>query len=64
MGRVIRAQRKGNSAIFKARKHHKKGPAKFRALDFAERTSFIRGLVTNIFHDPGRGAPLTEVRYI
>lgn len=45
MGRVIRAQRKGGSAIFRARTFHRKGPAKLRALDFAERNGFIRGVV-------------------
>lgn len=45
MGRVILAQRKGGSAIFRARTFHRKGPAKLRALDFAERQGFIRGVV-------------------
>jgi len=34
MGRVIRAQRKGGSAIFRSRTFHRKGPAKLRAVDF------------------------------
>jgi hypothetical protein len=45
MGRVILAQRKGGSAIFRARTFHRKGPAKFRALDFAERQGYLRGVV-------------------
>ncbi len=55
MGRVIRSQRKGASTIFKARTTHRKGPAKLRPLDFAERHGYIRGLVKEIIHDPGRG---------
>jgi len=30
-------------------------------LDFAERNGYIRGLVKEILHDPGRGAPLAKV---
>lgn len=61
MGRVIRAQRHGGSLIFKAHSHQRKGAAKLRALDYAERHGYIRGLVKEIVHDPGRGAPLAEV---
>jgi hypothetical protein len=45
MGRVIRAQRKGGSAIFRSRTFHRKGPAKFRPLDYAERQGYLRGVV-------------------
>jgi len=45
MGRVIRGQRKGGSAIFRARTFHRKGPAKFRALDYAERQGYLRGVI-------------------
>ncbi|KAJ1508796.1 60S ribosomal protein L8 [Coelomomyces lativittatus] len=61
MGRVIRAQRKGAGGIFKAHTKHRKGAAQFRALDFAERHGYIKGLVKEIVHDPGRGAPLAKV---
>ena len=61
MGRVIRGQRKGAGSIFTSNGHHRKGAAKLRALDFAERQGFIKGLVKDIIHDPGRGAPLARV---
>jgi large subunit ribosomal protein L8e len=61
MGRVIRNQRKGSSSIFKSHTRLRKGPAKFRVLDYAERHGYIRGLVKDIIHDPGRGAPLAKV---
>ena len=32
------------------------------AQDFAERHGYIKGVVTDIIHDPGRGAPLAKVR--
>jgi len=60
MGRVIRNQRK-SGGIFQAHTKHRQGPAKLRALDFAERNGYIRGLVKEIVHDPGRGAPLAKV---
>jgi large subunit ribosomal protein L8e len=63
MGRIIRAQRKGRGGIFKARTHLRKGAAKHRPLDFAERNGYIKGLVKEIIHDPGRGAPLAVVQF-
>lgn len=45
MGRVILAQRKGKSAIFRSRTFHRKGAAKLRALDYAERQGYLRGVI-------------------
>lgn len=61
MGRVIRGSRKGKSLIFTAKTRLRKGAVKLRAVDFAERKGYIKGLIKNIVHDPGRGAPLCEV---
>ncbi|KAJ2518799.1 60S ribosomal protein L2 [Coemansia sp. RSA 1939] len=63
MGRVIRNQRKGAGSIFVARTHRRKGAAKLRSVDYAEREGYIRGLVKEIIHDPGRGAPLAKVQF-
>lgn len=63
MGRVIRAQRKGHGGIFKAHTKHRKGAAQLRPMDFAERHGYIRGVVREIIHDPGRGAPLAKVEF-
>lgn len=64
MGRVIRAQRKGAAgSVFKSHTHHRKGPAKFRSLDYGERNGYLKGVVTEIIHDPGRGAPLARVDF-
>ncbi|WWC66954.1 60S ribosomal protein uL2 [Kwoniella pini CBS 10737] len=60
MGRVIRAQRK-SGGIFKSHTHHNKNPARLRNLDFAEKNGYIRGVVREIIHDAGRGAPLATV---
>ena len=45
MGRVIRGQRKGPGSIFTAHTHHRKGAAKLRAVDYAERHGYIKGVV-------------------
>ena len=63
MGRVIRSQRKGRGSVFKAHTTHRKGPARHRTMDAAERNGYIKGVVTDIIHDPGRGAPLARVRW-
>jgi hypothetical protein len=62
MGRVIRTQRKGRGSVFKSHNTHRKGAAKHRVYDSAERHSYIKGVVAEIIHDPGRGAPLAKVR--
>ena len=63
MGRVIRAQRKGRGSIFTSHNTHRKGPAQHRVLDAAERNGYIKGVVSEILHDPGRGAPLAKARF-
>ena len=45
MVRVIRGQRKGPGSIFTAHTHHRKGAAKLRAVDYAERHGYIKGVV-------------------
>ena len=44
MGRIIRTCRKGAGGIFKAVTRTRKGAAKYRAMDFAERHGFIKGV--------------------
>ena len=61
MGRGIRGQRKGEGSVFKSHVTHRKGAAKLRTLDAAERHGYIKGVVTDIIHDSGRGAPLAKV---
>ncbi|OTF75293.1 hypothetical protein BLA29_007459, partial [Euroglyphus maynei] len=45
MGRVIRSQRKGAGSVFKSHNKHRKGAPKFRAIDYAERHGYIKGVV-------------------
>ena len=61
MGRVIRGQRKGAGSVFRSHTKHRKGAAKLRVLDYAERHGYIKGVIKDIIHDPGRGAPLAVV---
>jgi len=63
MGRVVRAQRKGNadSKIFRSHNKHRKGACQFRPLDYTERHGYIKGVIKEIVHDPGRGAPIAKV---
>jgi len=63
MGRVIRSQRKGAGSVFKAHTKKRKGAARLRANDYAERHGYIKGVVKDIIHDPGRGAPLAKVAF-
>jgi len=63
MGRVIRAQRKGSSPIFKSHTFHRKGAAALRSSDYAERHGYVKGVIKEIIHDPGRGAPLAVVAF-
>ena len=63
MGRVIRSQRKGRGSVFVSHTRTRKGPAQHRTLDHAERNGYIKGVVTDIIHDPGRGAPLARVSF-
>ncbi|KAI1241519.1 hypothetical protein IHE44_0004992, partial [Lamprotornis superbus] len=56
-------RRKGAGSVFRAHVKHRKGPAKLRAVDFAERHGYIKGIVKDIIHDPGRGAPLAKIAF-
>merc|ERR1712186_225159 len=59
----IRAQRKGAGSVFKAHTKRRKGAPKLRAVDYAERHGYIKGVIRDIIHDPGRGAPLAVVHF-
>jgi len=63
MGRVIRAQRKGRGSVFTAHTHHRKGACKLRPLDYAERHGYLKGVIKEIIHDPGRGAPMAKIQF-
>ena len=60
---ICTVQRKGGHAIFTANSHKRDAAAKYRALDYAEKRGFMRGIVRDIVHDAGRGAPLAKVEF-
>ena len=49
--------------MYKARTFHRQGEVRHRPLDFAERNGYVRGVVREIVHDPGRGAPVAVVQF-
>ena len=63
MGKIIRGQRKGKGSVFRAHVKHRVAPARLRTLDYAERNGYVKGVVKEIVHDPGRGAPLAIVQF-
>jgi large subunit ribosomal protein L8e len=63
MGKTIRGQRKGAGSVFTAHTKHRKGAARLRATDYGEKTGYVKGVVRQIIHDPGRGAPLAKVEF-
>mmetsp|Transcript_17440 Transcript_17440/g.18182 ORF Transcript_17440/g.18182 Transcript_17440/m.18182 type:complete len:256 (+) Transcript_17440:31-798(+) len=63
MGKVIRGQRKGKGSIFKSHSVGRKGAVAYKRADFAERNGYSKGVVTEILHDKGRGAPICRVQF-
>merc|ERR1719331_1932881 len=63
MGRCIRGQRKGRGSIFVSHTKHRKGPCGLRPIDYSEKYGYVRGVVKDIIHDPGRGAPIAKVQF-
>ena len=63
MGRRIRGQRKGNGGIFKSHVRTRVGAAGFRSADYSEREGYLKGVVKEIIHDPGRGVPPAKVNF-
>jgi large subunit ribosomal protein L8e len=63
MGKVIRSQRRGKGSVFRSHTCGRQGRASYKRQDFAERHGYVKGVVTEIIHDQGRGAPLARVQY-
>jgi len=64
MGKYVQCQRKGKSSVFRAHTRTRKGAVMLRSLDYAERHGYIKGIVKDIIHDPGRGAPVAKVQFL
>ena len=63
MGKVIRGCRRGKGSIFRSHTSGREGAARYKRQDFAERHGYTKGVVTEIIHDKGRGAPLARVQF-
>lgn len=63
MGKVIRGCRRGKGSVFKAHTTGRKGAVGYKRNDFAERHGYVKGVVKQIMHDPGRGAPVAVVQF-
>jgi large subunit ribosomal protein L8e len=63
MGKTVRGQRHGAGSVYTASTHKRIGPSRLRPLDFGERRGFLRGVIKEIKHDPGRGAPMAIVQF-
>merc|ERR1711976_557988 len=56
--------RKGNpKSVYKSHNFHRVAPCRLRVADYAERHGYVKGVVKDIIHDPGRGAPLALVQF-
>lgn len=63
MGKVIRPCRKGKGSVFKAHTTGRKGAVGMKRCDYAERNGYAKGVVKDILHDSGRGAPIARVQF-
>jgi large subunit ribosomal protein L2 len=60
MGKRLLVQRRGRgSPTFRAPTHIRKGNAAHPPI----RDNLLKGVITDLIHDPGRGAPLAKIRY-
>lgn len=57
------ACRKGKGSVFKSHTRTRKGAVHLRKSDYAERHGYVKGVVKDIMHDPGRGAPLAAIQF-
>ena len=51
------------SSASAAHTKHRKGACGLHVADYAERNGYVRGVVKEIIHDPGRGAPVAKVQF-
>lgn len=63
MGKVIRPCRKGKGSVYRAHTTGRRGPVAFKRQDFAERNGYVKGVVKEIYHDSGRGAPVAHIQF-
>jgi len=63
MGKRIRVQRRGRGApTWRASTHKRVASAEYPPVSRREIEGYIKAKVTDLVHDPGRGAPLAEIK--
>jgi len=63
MGKRIRVQRRGRgSSTFRALTHKRVAPVRYPSVEKMNGEDSVKGVVDNLFHEPGRGAPLALIR--
>lgn len=63
MGKRIRVQRRGRGApTFRAATHRKVAPVQYPSMSKEEREGSVKGRITSIIHESGRGSPLASVK--
>jgi len=63
VGKRIRVQRRGRaSPTFRAATHKRVAPVQYPSTSKEEREGVIQGQIMKILHDPGRGAPLANIK--
>lgn len=63
MGKVTLSCRKGKGSVFVAKTRLRKGPVRMRRSDYSERNGYVKGIIKDIIHEPGRGAPIAKVQF-
>jgi len=56
-------RRKGRGSVYRASVAKRLGASKLRPMDYIDRRGYIRGVIKEISHDPGRGAPMMRVQF-
>lgn len=63
MGKRIRVQRRGRgTSTFRAATHKRIAPVRYPPMSKGEVERVVRGQVSAILHDPGRGSPLASIK--
>ncbi|RLI21753.1 50S ribosomal protein L2 [Candidatus Bathyarchaeota archaeon] len=63
MGKRIRVQRRGRGApTWRASTHKRVAPAEYPPVMKSEIDAYVKAKVVDLVHDPGRGAPLAEIK--
>jgi large subunit ribosomal protein L2 len=63
LGKRIRVQRRGRgSPTFRASTHKRVAPVQYPSLSTTEQEGVVKGKVTDLIHDPGRGSPMAAVK--